>query len=79
MDFSLRLRTTISDRGGSQVCWLLWVEQQHQSDGLDRLWAGRVPLQDEPVATAYGVLEDALKKLEAWLGVPWQEDALPFE
>ena len=50
-----------------KATWLLWVEEDSQGNRLDRLWAGRVKLQDDPIATTYAVLDDALKKLEATL------------
>lgn len=54
---------------GPTANWVLWVEQDSESNRLDRLWAGRVKLQDDPIATAHAVLYDAVQKLETTLGI----------
>jgi len=64
----LRLSGHITQSG--EVGWLLWVEEEGEGHGSDRLFAGRVELQDEPVATAYTVLQNALEKLESRLSRP---------
>jgi hypothetical protein len=51
----------------SEANWILWVDQNGQRPGLDQLFAGRVKLQDDPIATAYGVFQEALEQLEAAL------------
>lgn len=71
MDFAMNIRAFVSNAHPSHASWLLWVEQENESDGAGRLWAGRVKLDDDPVATTYCVLDDALKKTESSLGGGW--------
>ena len=62
---SATARLMVFQAQGSFVKWLLWIEEDGQGNRFDRLWAGRVKLQDEAVATTYCVLYDALEKLES--------------
>lgn len=79
MEHYVRIRTFpfVDDRSG--VGWELWVEQNNQGQRLNRLWSGWVPFQDDVVATAYLVLQDALKELEVALSTFDRQEALPFE
>lgn len=61
-------------RSGGHCDWVLWVHKDDQSSGGDQLLAGRVKLQDDPIATTNAVLADAFEKTESllstWLTVP---------
>jgi len=67
-------RLTAYPRAGG-VNWILWVNEDGESHGVDKLFAGRVKLQDDPVVTANTVLHDAIEKLESTL-VLGHEDPL---
>jgi hypothetical protein len=45
-------RMSIYVTDSSEANWILWVDQNGQRPGLDQLFAGRVKLQDDPIATA---------------------------
>lgn len=51
----------------SGAVWCLWVQQYSEGDRIDRLWAGRVKLQEDPIATAELVMNDAVQKLQSTL------------
>lgn len=68
---TVRFSTHADPAHPSELAWLLWVEENGQSNGRDRLWAGRVKLQDDPIATAHAVLDAAREKLEISL-VRWE-------
>lgn len=69
-----QMSATPSVRGHlGEINWLLWIEQDSQGNRFDRLYAGRVKLQDDPISTTYCVLYDAVQKLESSLGGGWQD------
>lgn len=68
MEAPVALRMTGFLTGDGDVSWVLWIEEDGQGHRFDRLYTGRVKLQDESVATAYCVFDDATQKLQAALG-----------
>lgn len=70
------LRLAAFELEDGSVQWVLWIEHDRESDRLDRLYAGRVKLQDDPIATAHCVLYDAVEKLQTALGAV--QTPLPF-
>ena len=63
----VKMRLVANDTSDGSVLWLLWVYQDHEGDGPEDFFSGRVKLQDEPVALAHAVLDDALEKAQARL------------
>jgi hypothetical protein len=64
----IMLHGFVLDSSSGACGWMLWVQEDGKGDGADRLFAGRVKFQDDPIATTHAVLQDALQKLEATLG-----------
>lgn len=63
----IRLSVHVSSDRPSFVNWLLWIQQDGEGNRGDRLWAGRVKLQDDPIATAEAVLYEAREQLQTAL------------
>jgi len=69
VDRRCHLSWHVSPDHPSEATWLLWIKQDGEGNGSDRLWAGRVKLQDDVVATTERVFNDAMEKLQSWLSV----------
>ena len=69
----MRLSSFEAKEHSGLVNWLLWVNEDDESHRRDKLFAGRVKFQDDPVALTHAVLQDALEKTESALGGPAQD------
>lgn len=72
--FSLHVVESTTHPG--HLSWVCWVQEDRQGNRCDRLFAGRVKLQEDPIATAVLVMDETVKQLQGVLHVG--VDELPF-